>query len=71
VNRPIANLNTVMTAIVRFEPYADHLLFVLTDAEARDGVFDGDTWKKSVDQWRLAVEPHALVICTARSTSYR
>ncbi|GAB1644107.1 hypothetical protein [Krasilnikovia sp. MM14-A1259] len=50
----------------RFEPYADHLAFVVSDAEATDGVFDGDTWDKADDSWRIAVERHCIVVGTAR-----
>jgi hypothetical protein len=50
----------------RFEPYADHLAFVVSDAEATDEVFDGDTWGKADDAWRIAVERHCIVVGTAR-----
>lgn len=50
----------------RFEPYADHLAFVISDAEATDGVFDGATWDKADEAWRIAVERHCLVVGTAR-----
>lgn len=49
-----------------FEPYADHLAFVISDAEATEGVFDGDTWDKADDAWRIAVERHCIVVGTAR-----
>ncbi|WP_141908921.1 hypothetical protein [Micromonospora sp. A202] len=52
--------------IYRFEPYADHLAVVLSDAEATEGVFDGDTWDKADEAWRIAVERHCVVIGTAR-----
>ncbi|WP_422754975.1 hypothetical protein [Micromonospora sp. WMMD708] len=52
--------------IYRFEPYADHLAVVLSDAEATEGVFDGDTWDKAEEAWRIAVERHCVVIGTAR-----
>ncbi len=50
----------------QFEPYADHLAFVISDAEATEGVFDGDTWVKADQAWRIAVERHCLVVGTAR-----
>jgi hypothetical protein len=50
----------------RFEPYADHLAFVISDAEATEDVFDGDTWGKADDTWRIAVERHCIVVGTAR-----
>ncbi len=50
----------------RFEPYADHLAFVMSDAEATEGVFDGDSWDKANDAWRIAVERHCIVVGTAR-----
>lgn len=50
----------------RFEPYADHLAFVVSDAEATEDVFDGDTWVKADDAWRIAVERHCIVVGTAR-----
>ncbi len=50
----------------RFEPYADHLQFVVSDAEADAGVLDGDTWAKSPEEWRIGVERHALAVATAR-----
>lgn len=49
-----------------FEPYADHLAFVISDAEATEGVFDEDTWDKADDAWRIAVERHCVVVGTAR-----
>ncbi|MEU6073933.1 hypothetical protein [Micromonospora sp. NPDC047074] len=52
--------------IYRFEPYADHLAVVLSDAEATERVFDGDTWDKADEAWRIAVERHCVVIGTAR-----
>lgn len=50
----------------RFEPYADHLTFVISDAEATEGVFDGDTWVKADEAWRIAVERHCVAIGTSR-----
>lgn len=50
----------------RFEPYADHLAFVISDAEATQDVFDGDTWDKADEAWRIAVERHCIVVGTAR-----
>lgn len=50
----------------RFEPYAAHLAVVLSDAAATEGVFDGDTWDKADEAWRIAVERHCVVIGTAR-----
>ena len=50
----------------RLEPYADHLAFILWDAHASEGVFNGDTWDKAEDQWRIAVERHCVVVRTAR-----
>jgi hypothetical protein len=52
--------------VFRFEPYADHLQFVLSDPEAAAGQLDGDTWVKSLEEWRIAVEPHAISVATAR-----
>jgi len=51
---------------LRFEPYADHLQFVLADAEADTGQLDGDTWAKSLEAWRIGVERHAIAVATAR-----
>jgi hypothetical protein len=50
----------------RFEPYADHLVFVISDAVATEDVFDGDSWDKADDAWRIAVERHCIVVGTAR-----
>jgi hypothetical protein len=50
----------------RFVPHADHLAFVISDAEATEDVFDGDTWDKANDDWRIAVERHCIVVGTAR-----
>ena len=52
--------------VLRFEPYADHLQFVLSDPEADAGQLDGDTWVKSLEEWRIGVEPHAVSVATAR-----
>jgi hypothetical protein len=52
--------------IHQFEPYADHLAFVISDAEAAEGLFDGDTWDKADEAWRIAVERHCVVVGTAR-----
>jgi hypothetical protein len=52
--------------LVRFEPYADHLQFVLWDAEADTGQLDGDTWVKSPQEWRIGVERNAIAVATAR-----
>jgi hypothetical protein len=50
----------------QFEPYADHLAFVVSDAEATEDVFDGNTWDKADKAWRIAVERHCVVVGTAR-----
>jgi len=50
----------------QFEPYADHLTFVVSDAEATEDVFDGDTWDRADKAWRIAVESHCVVVGTAR-----
>jgi hypothetical protein len=50
----------------QFEPYADHLAFVISDAAATEDVFGGDTWDKADEAWRIAVERHCLVVGTAR-----
>ncbi|GIJ81268.1 hypothetical protein SAMN05443287_12017 [Micromonospora phaseoli] len=50
----------------RLEPYADHLAFVISDAEATEDFFDGDTWDRAEDTWRIAVERHCIVVGTAR-----
>lgn len=52
--------------VFRFEPYADHLQFVLSDAEADPGQLDGNTWVKSLEEWRVSVERHAISVATAR-----
>jgi hypothetical protein len=49
-----------------FEPYADHFAFVISDAEATEDVFDGDTWVKADEAWRIAVERHCIAVGTAR-----
>jgi hypothetical protein len=48
----------------RFEPYADHLVFVISDAEATEGVFDGVTWDRATEGWRIAVACQAAAIRT-------
>ena len=50
----------------RFEPYADHLVFVIADAEATEGVSDRATWDRAAEDRRIAVERHAVVVGTAR-----
>jgi hypothetical protein len=40
--------------------------FVLSDAEADMGQLDGDTWVKSLEEWRIGVERHAITVATAR-----
>jgi hypothetical protein len=50
----------------RFEPYADHMAFVISDAEPTGGVFDGDTWGTAEEAWRIAVGSHCIVVGTAR-----
>ena len=52
--------------VLRFEPYADHLQFVLSDPEADAGHLDGDTWVKSLKEWWIGVERHAIAVATAR-----
>ncbi len=52
--------------VLRFEPYADHFQFVLLDPEADAGQLDGDTWVKSLEEWRIAIERHAVSVATAR-----
>jgi len=52
--------------VLRFEPYADHFQFVLSDPEADTGQLDGDTWVKSLEEWRIGVERHAITVATAR-----
>jgi hypothetical protein len=52
--------------VLRFEPYADHLQFVVADAEADSGQLDGDTWVKALTLWRIGVERHAVAVATAR-----
>ncbi len=52
--------------VLRFEPYADHLQFVLSDAVADTGQLDGDTWVKAPEEWRIGVERHAITVATAR-----
>ena len=52
--------------VLRFEPYADHLQFVVADAEADSGQLDGDTWVKALTEWRIGVERHAVAVATAR-----
>ncbi len=52
--------------LLRFEPYADHLQFVLSDAEPDSGKLDRDTWLKSLEAWRIGVERHAIAVATAR-----
>ena len=52
--------------VLRLEPYADHLQFVVSDAEADEGQLDGDTWVKSLKEWRIGVERHAIAVATAR-----
>ncbi|WP_406068474.1 hypothetical protein [Micromonospora sp. NBC_01638] len=54
------------TVVRCFEPYADHLAFVISDAEATEDIFDGDTWDKADDTWRISVERHSIVVGTAR-----
>ena len=50
----------------QFEPYADHMAFVISDAQATEGVFDGDTWDTAEEAWRIAVGRHCVVVSTAR-----
>jgi hypothetical protein len=52
--------------VLRFEPYADHLQFVVSDAEADWCQLDGDTWVKAPTEWRIGVERHAIAVATAR-----
>jgi hypothetical protein len=52
--------------VLRFGPYADHLQFVVSDAETDWGQLDGDTGVKSLEEWRIAVERHAIAVATAR-----
>jgi hypothetical protein len=47
-----------------FEPYADHLQFVLEDAEAESGI--GDTWAEAPEAWRISPERHVVAVGTAR-----
>ena len=47
-----------------FEPYADHLQFVLEDAEAESGI--GDTWAEASEAWRISPERHVVAVGTAR-----
>ena len=50
----------------RLEIYADHYTVVLSDVEATEDVFDGDTWGAADESWRIAVERHSVVIGTSR-----
>ena len=52
--------------VLRFEPYADHLQFVVADAEADSGQLDGDTWVKALTEWRIGVERQAIAVAAAR-----
>ncbi|WP_127553947.1 hypothetical protein [Actinoplanes sp. OR16] len=52
--------------IRRFEPYADHFAFVVSDAGADEGTFDGDTRDDADESWRIAVGQHCIVVGTAR-----
>ena len=52
--------------VLRLEPYADHLQFVVSDADADTGQLDGDTWVKSLKEWRIGVERYAIAVATAR-----
>lgn len=47
-----------------FEPYADHLQFVLEDAAAESGI--GDTWAEASEAWRISPERHIVAVGTAR-----
>ena len=49
-----------------FEPYADYYQFMVSDAEANEGLPDGDTWPKSPEGWRIGVEPYGVAVATAR-----
>lgn len=51
----------------RFQPLADHYQFHVQDAEATDGLIDGDSWSNEAsERTRIAVAPHAIAVGTAR-----
>jgi len=52
--------------VLRCESYADHLQFVVADAEADWGQLDADTWVKALTEWRIGVGRHAVAVATAR-----
>lgn len=52
-----------------FEPYADHLQFVLEDAEAESGI--GDTWAEASEAWRISPERHVVAVGFAASAVIR
>jgi hypothetical protein len=52
--------------VVRLEPYASHFQFIMQDARADHGLIDGDSWVNAVEDWRIAAEPHAVAVATAR-----
>jgi hypothetical protein len=52
--------------VVRLELYASHFQFILQDACAEEGLLDGDSWVNAVEDWRVAAEPHAVAVATAR-----
>lgn len=50
-----------------FQPLADHYQFHVQDAEATDGLIDGDSWSNEASQRaRIAVAQHAIAVGTAR-----
>jgi hypothetical protein len=51
---------------LRFQPYADHLQFIVQDRQATTGIVDGDSWATAPENRRIAVEKHALAVATAR-----
>ena len=59
-------MSTPFGHVWRFAPVADHLTFVLVDAEAESGVPDGGSFDNVPVEWRIGVDPYAIVVCTAR-----
>ncbi|MFC4068901.1 hypothetical protein [Actinoplanes subglobosus] len=52
--------------IHRFEPYADHLMFMISEPDGSDDMFDGDDYDSPDESWRLAAGRGLIAVQTAR-----
>lgn len=52
--------------VLRFEPYANYLMFQVCDPGTDEGLPDPDTWNNSPDEWRIGPERCGIAVATAR-----